>query len=137
MNKLPATELKEIGKKTNLFAQFTKSTFEPIYQVTIVDSNGHEIKKDFDNVIKRPSPVKDPPVADIQATVAKPTSKYSRVPIYPGAVYDVYALQLQSTDSFIFAQRTKPNSFFAQSIDSDLADYCSPVVIRYEAGLEL
>ena len=83
--------------------------------------------------------------------VAKPTSKYSRVPIYPGAVYDVYALQLQSTDSFIFAQRTKLNSIFAQSLDSDLADYChrqkplpvneisagDPVVIRDKAGLEL
>ena len=73
------------------------------------------------------------------------------MPIYPGAVYDVYALQLQSTDSFIFAQRTKLNSIFAQSLDSDLADYChrqkplpvneisagDPVVIRDKAGLEL
>ena len=68
LNKLPATELKEAGKKTSLFAQFAKSTFEPIYQVTIVDSNGNEIKKDFDSVVKKPSPVKDPPIADIQAT---------------------------------------------------------------------
>ena len=81
-------------------------------------------QKDFETPKKRTKSItpESPPIATIKQPDT--ASKYSRVPILPGAVYDVYPLQLQSIDSFIFAQRTKLNSIFSQSLDSDLADYC-------------
>ena len=117
----------------------------PIYKLQALSKNKLIFVEKYLEFVPPSSPILVNPWS-----VAKPTSKYSRVPIYPGAVYDVYALQIQSTDSFIFAQRTKLNSIFTQSLDSDLADYChrqkplpvseisagDPVVIRDKAGLK-
>ena len=132
VNKMAPKELKEMNKNIQLFGIFGKGQFEPAHTVIVVYDSGKQIKRDFETPKKKPTTQsinapESPPIATIKQGVnatSGATTKYSRVPILPGAVYDVYPLQLESIDSFIFAQRTKLNSIFSQSLDSDLADYC-------------
>ena len=46
------------------------------------------------------------------------SSKYSSLPVLPGAVYDVVPLKFDSINSFILAQRTKLNSIYSQGSKS-------------------
>ena len=126
LNKSSLVEIKQLAKSETIYADFNReSASDDVMTVNFYNQNEELIKRrsiidDYVSIGPGGDSFKS---SDDDYNAMGASSKYSSLPVLPGAVYDVVPLKFDSINSFIFAQRTKLNSIYSYSLGQELTAY--------------
>ena len=122
LNKSSLVEIKQLAKSETIYADFNRESTGDVINNGSDDIMIVNFYNQNEELIKRRSIIDDYvsigpggdsfKSADDDFNAMGTSSKYSSLPVLPGAVYDVVPLKFDSINSFIFAQRTKLNSIY-------------------------